>query len=289
MEVIQCNVCSSSNIKLFQEATYHLNLLPPLEIKRCLDCGFIFMSPRPDLSERNALFGGAVPDLLRPYSAEQANYGEVTKGRLEFFRKRIRDLLKELSYRPNEIHFLDIGASSGYMVEAALEAGIKAQGIEPGESGINAAKERGIGLIKSTAEVLPFPDNCFDIIHSHHVFEHIADPMVAAREAYRVLKPGGLLLIEVPNQFDNIRFWRDVLLNRVLQRKRDIRSVHHLSFFSKRSMKKLLSNAAFNEIKIRTYYTLTPKKLTRMIPGYITMLIGLFYLGGERVLAEARK
>lgn len=288
MEVIPCSICKSHHAVSFTEATFHLNILPPLDVKRCPECGFIFMSPRPDQAERMALFSGKVPALLEPYSSTEANYGAVTQSRLPFFQARIKELIAMTGKVPDQISFLDIGASSGYMVQVALEAGVKAEGIEPGSSGIAAASQRGIRLVQAPAEKLPFPDQSFDIVHSHHVFEHVADPLVSALEAFRVLKPGGIIFIEVPNQFDNIRFWRDVIFKRVSQRKRDIRSIHHLSFFSTRAMHNLLMKAGFKDIEVTSKYTIKPSGW-QVIPGYLSMLAGMFYLGGERVIGRAKK
>lgn len=275
-------------MEYFKEATFHLNLLSPLEVRRCRDCGFIFMNPRPDASERQALFSGVIPELLTPYSSVGANYGAVTEGRLPFFKARVQSLLRKINCPPAEISFLDIGASSGYMVQAAQEAGMRAGGLEPGQSGIIAARERGIILEHGTAENLPYEDQSFDIVHAHHVFEHVADPLRSAQEIYRVLKPGGIFLIEVPNQFDNIRFWRDTKLGRVRQRQRDIRSVHHLSFFSRQSLKNLFLTAGFNSVKISSVYSVRPKGIGAVM-GWITMALGVVFLGGELVIATGKK
>jgi ubiquinone/menaquinone biosynthesis C-methylase UbiE len=171
------------------------------------------------------------------------------------------------------------------MVQAAREAGLLASGVEPGEGGVMAAAARGIHLERATAEDLPFGDNSFDIVHSHHVFEHVADPVRAAREAFRLLKPGGMAYVEVPNQFDNIRFWRDRLLRRVPQRPRSIRSVHHLSFFSRRTLRKLMVKAGFAHVEIESEYSVIPKG-SRWVGGWVTMALGRLYLGGERIIAK---
>jgi ubiquinone/menaquinone biosynthesis C-methylase UbiE len=288
METNPCLICKSSKLSDFQDGTRHLNLIAPLAVQKCLNCGFLFMNPRPDEQERAAFFSGRVPETLLPYSSVKANYGAVTSGRKAFFVKRVAELIQMSGKPPATLSLLDIGASSGYMVESAIEAGIQAQGVEPGVDGVKEAAQRGIKLIQATAESLPFEDDTFDIVHSHHVFEHVADPLLAAQEAFRVLKPGGIFLVEVPNQFQNIRFFRDQLFGRVIVRERNVRSIHHLSFFGLASMYRLLKSAGFKQIKVRTAYTLTPKGL-RAIPGYFTMAIGKFFLGGERVIAISTK
>lgn len=55
--------------------------------------------------------------------------------------------------------------------------------------------------IVATAEALPYPDNSFDTILSHEVLEHVADDAMAMREMVRVLKPGGRIVIFVPNRW----------------------------------------------------------------------------------------
>lgn len=52
----------------------------------------------------------------------------------------------------------------------------------------------------AVAEALPYADNVFDTIISHEVLEHVADDRAAAREMVRVLKPGGRVVIFVPNR-----------------------------------------------------------------------------------------
>ena len=57
------------------------------------------------------------------------------------------------------------------------------------------------GFLFAGAESLPFPDEIFDLVFSSNAFEHMADRTRAAREAARVMRPGGYLVHTVPTQF----------------------------------------------------------------------------------------
>ena len=50
-------------------------------------------------------------------------------------------------------------------------------------------------FLLAQAERLPFKNNSFDWVHMRSVLDHLEDPYVALKEAYRVLEPGGSLLI----------------------------------------------------------------------------------------------
>jgi SAM-dependent methyltransferase len=55
--------------------------------------------------------------------------------------------------------------------------------------------------VVAAAEYLPYPANQFDTILSHEVLEHVQDDRMAVREMVRVLKPGGRIVIFVPNRW----------------------------------------------------------------------------------------
>ncbi len=71
---------------------------------------------------------------------------------------------------------------------------------------------RGVTDLVADAEVLPFSDRMFDCVVAIEVMEHLANPMRMAEESYRVLAPGGMLILSVPFAFhqhaDPVDWWR---------------------------------------------------------------------------------
>lgn len=59
---------------------------------------------------------------------------------------------------------------------------------------------------------LPFEDGTFDLVFSQGVIEHFEDPLPLLREQYRVLRPGGVIVVEVPNKYNVYTIYKHVLM-----------------------------------------------------------------------------
>lgn len=106
---------------------------------------------------------------------------------------------------------LEIGSGFGTNVAAwILNFSVDGYGVEPSSEGFDAGFEasrrllaaNGIDPARITGAVgedLPFPDRSFDIVYSANVLEHTRDPARVLEEAIRVLRPGGVLHMEIPN------------------------------------------------------------------------------------------
>ncbi len=68
------------------------------------------------------------------------------------------------------------------------------------EDRVSVAREETPRALVAAAEALPYQNDTFDTILSHEVLEHVRDDRQAAREMVRVLKPGGRIVIFVPNR-----------------------------------------------------------------------------------------
>jgi SAM-dependent methyltransferase len=96
---------------------------------------------------------------------------------------------------------LDIGAGRGETLKLALDTGWDAYGIEPSASFAASAQELcGRALYTKPLEECDLPQNEFDVVILSAVLEHLYDPRSVIAEIARVLKSGGVLFLDVPNE-----------------------------------------------------------------------------------------
>ena len=275
-EVPKCCLTKQINFVPFEWGSYHLNIAPPFGVAKCQDTGMLYLCPRPKKELREALYSNEIPEALKVYTHKTYNYAAVDKLRTDDFEDRLKffdDYFKNVERKK----LLDIGTSGGTFLEKANAHKWDAYGIEPFEEDVKLCKSKGLNVINGVAESLPFDDNTFEVVHASHVFEHLDDPLIAAIEAYRVLKPGGIIFIEVPNQLDNFGFRRDMLFKRVPQRKRDITSIHHLWFFGRKTLKILLEKAEFQRVKVQNVYSKPFSGWRYPFSIFSRMLSSMFY------------
>ncbi len=95
---------------------------------------------------------------------------------------------------------LENGCGVGMYVEHLAQSGGCVHGLEYDLERAQEAGLRNPRVINAAGEYLPYPANMFDLILSHEVLEHVQDDQRAVREMLRVLKPGGRVVIFVPNR-----------------------------------------------------------------------------------------
>ena len=142
------------------------------------------------------------------------------RGSREEILERLREYLPYVAFLKEEPHrgsVVDIGCGRGEWLEILREEGIDAIGVDLNERQAQAAKDLGLNVV--IADALGWmgqqQDRSVSLLSAMHIIEHMTFGQVVdfLKEAARILKPGGGLLIETPNPESLIvggyKFWLD--------------------------------------------------------------------------------
>jgi methionine biosynthesis protein MetW len=153
---------------------------------------------------------------------------------------------------------LDVGCGDGRTVGPwLLQHGCRYVGVDVSEIAVSRAVAFGLDARRiEDASALPFDDGSFDVGLMIEVLEHLFAPHEAVAEMHRVLRPGGVLLVTVPN----VSYWRrrlDLALFGRWNPFGDDLSVEqpwrdpHVRFFNLSSMERMLRQAGFASVATR--------------------------------------
>lgn len=199
-----CPLCGSKEFD-----TIFRSRRSPGPLVKCRLCGFLFISPLEDakaLIEDGPVLSGQSSDLVS--SSDLSNISQWEQSLIKSYmseecakRKNARSALERIHRLISPPgNMLDIGCFCGVFLDVAREAGWTCRGIEPllGPS-IFARGNFGLDIVTDTLGDNTFEQGCFDVVTSFQVFEHLVDPMHELHKIKRLLRPGGVLVLEVPN------------------------------------------------------------------------------------------
>jgi SAM-dependent methyltransferase len=153
----------------------------------------------------------------------------------EFERRRAGDLL-------------DVGCGRGDLAARFRAAGWSAHGLDISPEAVQAAQSAGVEAWEGTLASAPWPDASFDLVVMNHSLEHMPDPMVALRRAYALLRPGGSLIVAVPNW----RSWQRRLFGSYWLH---VDIPRHLAHYSPEALHAAAHAAGFRRGRTRRYVT----------------------------------
>lgn len=175
-----CQLCSSDDVRDYvaHEGASFL---------RCHNCGLVF-NGQPEEVVRSA---HQVFDEAESFARVERRFGR----KMKTARRRI-GLIR--SYRSTG-SLLDIGCGTCAILIAAREAGYEAVGLDDGEYPVRRGRELGFEVRQASLTDTGFEDGAFDVVTLWNVLEHIPRTADGLAEIHRILKPGGIVALTVPN------------------------------------------------------------------------------------------
>lgn len=146
---------------------------------------------------------------------------------------------------------LDVGCGSGEVLLAACERGWRTQGVEPERTGAEMAQARGLDVRISSLEDSGLPERSYDVVSAFHVLEHIPDGRPFLELLMRWARPGGHIVIEVPN-------WRSVQRRRLREHWAGLRPLEHIVHHTPQTLDRLMRSVGLVPVLSRSPSYLGP-------------------------------
>jgi len=233
-QIKPCPVCQSEKDKS-SLCKVSFTFASEYDLSECPDCHVIYFNPTPTIEEATEFYSICGYDYNRwKFECKADSY------------------IKKLNRIKRVGKFLDIGCATAYMInKIAMDSDWEVYGVElskrPAEFARDVLKLKNVthGDLFSAK----YPDNFFDCINISDVLEHVPDPVAMLDECHRILKSDGIILLGVPNGYNDsrglIRYYREF-------GRAGCHDSGHIFFFQKPTFDFLFRKTGFDVLRCET-------------------------------------
>jgi 2-polyprenyl-3-methyl-5-hydroxy-6-metoxy-1,4-benzoquinol methylase len=233
LELAACPACGGSELQTFELGGGKL-------LRRCATCETVSAGAYADPAEvyvDGYMFGEAGDfglDVRHPLF--QRYLARVARRRIELIERGTG--LKRGS-------LLDVGSGTGEVMMAARDRDWSVLGVEPERTAAEMARGRGLEVRISLLEESGLPERSYDVVSAFHVLEHIPDARSFLEGMCRWVRPGGFIVIEVPN-------WRSVQRRRLREDWPGLRPLEHLVHFTPATLERTMRSVGLDPVLARS-------------------------------------
>lgn len=249
MNMKKCIICNTN------EQVENYSVIQGYKYLICRNCGFIFLEqPASNEELLSSYLGGTLKRLRRRLLTRFRHFQHFRHFNQHMERtKKVSDLVGQY-YPEGRINFLDIGCNKGFLLANALKRNWNIFGVEfvfemiaPFKRDHNEYSDQiYIGSFEDVQD--NFSDNFFDAITAIDVIEHVKHPDNDLRNIFRILKPGGICVIQTPDSGSDESIKHGPTWGA-------LRPMEHLLVFNQSNLEKLVKSIGFSEFKIIPNFT----------------------------------
>lgn len=165
---------------------------------QCRNCDAVYLYPVPSIEEEAYFYKKEFEKFMITRSGQERNWSNA-KAHVQTNQDQVSRRWKFLSpFLKSGMDILEIGCSSGFMLNAFREEGLNCVGVEPSGGFIEYLYSNGYEAYQTLELLKKNHSKPFDLVVHFFVFEHIRDPFQFLEENLELLKSGGKIIAEIP-------------------------------------------------------------------------------------------
>jgi 2-polyprenyl-3-methyl-5-hydroxy-6-metoxy-1,4-benzoquinol methylase len=259
LKYMPCPICDSGRSESIYPidkayASYHSKIdLSDIDlgVAHCKDCKHQFIQPVPQIPFLKAFYSSYMSKAKDGFYQERKQV-EIPGS----FCERYGHWLERISAlcKGDGGALLDIGTGLGMFLQLAREYGFDVAGVEPNHEAARELRDvYGIPVYNCLLEELE-TTALYDAVTMWDLLEHLPDPYVAMRQVHHVLRPDGLVVLEIPVR-DSFIHWLvkgayHVSFGRIRRPLFLVQGIHHLQYFSEDSIQGFLAKNGFEVVEV---------------------------------------
>jgi len=234
----ECRICSASNEYQSIRAPYVFGGRDEHKFWQCDKCDGIYLHPVLSEQEEKRFYLQEFEKFMSTRVGDHRDWTNAEKHKITNQDQVARRLPFVEKYLQEGIDLLEVGCSSGFMLDAFREKGAKCIGVEPsGEFGDFLAQS-GYQYVN---DINDLEDKKFDVITHFFVFEHISDPFGFLTKMQGLLKNNGVMIAEIPCANDPLTSIYDIEAF-----EKFYWSIAHHYYYTPKSLKYILDELGYN-------------------------------------------
>jgi SAM-dependent methyltransferase len=312
LEHAPCAACGRDAPRPYRAGMYSIGAVK-FDLVRC-PCGMVYVDPRPDPATLAALYDD--PEYYTHgynLGVETENYFARKDELVARYEETLAEYERETGHERGDL--FELGSAGGFFLEAGRRRGWRVKGVELSPPAAAYSKrELGLDVFEGQLEDAPYPDASFDLVLADNVLEHTLKPGETLAQLFRLLRPGGHLIVIVP-AYVNSPWFRGILRAKSLLPRRflgksllallkfdgeDAGLPYHILEFDRETLVRLMKGAGYEIEKVERSVPLPahlfkaqkPDLKTRALRGAFRTLDTLMrarLLPGARVRIVARR